>query len=199
MYGYAYSITYFCQLFGKSRQAFYEQKNNDNDSGLTEAIVLKLVREIRTDLPRCGTSKLHFMLQEKLVQHHIKLGRDGLYDLLGKYGLLIRYRHKKPRTTHSFHHYKKYPNLIKEMILTQAGMLWVSDITYIAIANVYAYLSIITDAYSHKIVGYKLHPTLHAQGAIDALIMASKELKKQASLFIIVIEEFNIAVPIMCK
>lgn len=182
MYGYAYSITYFCQLFGKSRQAFYEQKNNDNDSGLTEAIVLKLVREIRTDLPRCGTSKLHFMLQEKLVQHHIKLGRDGLYDLLGKYGLLIRYRHKKPRTTHSFHHYKKYPNLIKEMILTQAGMLWVSDITYIAIANVYAYLSIITDAYSHKIVGYKLHPTLHAQGAIDALIMASKDVKKTSQL-----------------
>ena len=182
MYGYAYSITYFCQLFGKSRQAFYEQKNNDNDSGLTEAIVLKLVGEIRTDLPRCGTSKLHFMLQEKLVQHHIKLGRDGLYDLLGKYGLLIRYRHKKPRTTHSFHHYKKYPNLIKEMILTQAGMLWVSDITYIAIGNVYAYLSIITDAYSHKIVGYKLHPTLHAQGAIDALIMASKDVKKTSQL-----------------
>lgn len=182
MYGYAYSITYFCQLFGKSRQAFYEQKNNDNDSGLTEAIVLKLVGEIRTDLPRCGTSKLHFMLQEKLVQHHIKLGRDGLYNLLGKYGLLIRYCHKKPRTTHSFHHYKKYPNLIKEMILTQAGMLWVSDITYIAIANVYAYLSIITDAYSHKIVGYKLHPTLHAQGAIDALIMASKDVKKASQL-----------------
>jgi transposase InsO family protein len=177
-----YSIGYYCKLFGKSRQAFYEQKNNDNNLGLQDALVLKLVAEIRADLPRCGTNKLHFMLQEKFMQHNIKLGRDGLYALLGNYGLLIRYRKRKPYTTNSYHHYKKYPNLIKEMILTEAGMLWVSDITYIAILNRYAYLSIITDAYSHKIVGYKLHPTLHAQGAIDALIMASNDVKKTDKL-----------------
>ena len=124
-----YSIGYCCKLFGKSRQAFYEQKNNDNDAGLQDALVLKLVAEIRADLPRCGTDKLHFMLQEKFAQHSIKLGRDGLYFLLGKYGLLVRHRKRKPYTTNSYHHYKKYPNLIKEMILTQAGILWVSDIT----------------------------------------------------------------------
>lgn len=177
-----YSIGYYCKLFGKSRQAFYGQRNNDNDTGLQDALVLKFVAEIRIDLPRCGTDKLYFMLQEKFVQHSIKLGRDGLYFLLGNYGLLIRYRRRKPYTTNSCHHYKKYPNLIKEMILTEAGILWVSDITYIAILNGYAYLSIITDAYSHKIVGYKLHKTLHAQGAIDALIMASNDVKKTDKL-----------------
>lgn len=182
LYGYAYSIHYFCLLFGKSRQAFYEQKNKDNDAGLQDALVLKLVAEIRADLPRCGTDKLHFMLQEKFVQHGIKLGRDGLYFLLGNYGLLIRHRKRKPYTTNSYHRFKKYPNLIKEMILTQAGMLWVSDITYISILNGYSYLSIITDAYSHKIVGYKLHKTLHAKGAIDALIMASNDAKKTSQL-----------------
>jgi putative transposase len=177
-----YGVGYYCVLFGKSRQAFYEQKDKDTDIGLQAALTLKLVAEIRVDLPRCGTDKLYFMLHEKLVQHGIKLGRDGLYALLGKYGLLIRHRKKKPYTTNSYHHYKKYPNLIKEMVLTQAGMLWVSDITYIAILHGYAYLSIITDAYSHKIVGYKLHKTLHAQGAIDALIMASKDVKKTHKL-----------------
>jgi transposase InsO family protein len=177
-----YSIGYYCKLFGKSRQAFYEQKNNDTDTGLQDALVLKLVAEIRSDLPRCGTDKLHFMLQGKFVQHGIKLGRDGLYALLGNYGLLIRHRKRKPYTTNSYHHYKKYPNLIQQMVLTQAGMLWVSDITYISLRNGYGYLSIITDAYSHKIVGYKLHPTLHAQGAIDALIMASNDVKKTDKL-----------------
>jgi putative transposase len=177
-----YGIGYYCKLFGKSRQAFYGQKNNDTDAGLQDALVLKLVAEIRADLPRCGTDKLHFMLQQKFVQHGLKLGRDALYVLLGKYGLLIRHRKRKPYTTNSYHHYKKYPNLIKEMVLTQAGMLWVSDITYIATANVYAYLSIITDAYSHKIVGYKLHKTLHAQGAIDALVMANNDAKKTGKL-----------------
>ena len=102
-----YSVSYYCKLFGKSRQAFYEQIKAPGDKGLQDALVLKLVAEIRDDLPRCGADKLHFILQETFGSHQIKLGRDGLYRLLGKYGLLIRYRNRKPYTTNSHHHYKK--------------------------------------------------------------------------------------------
>ena len=172
------SVGYYCGLFGKSRQAFYEQKNETNDKGLQDAMVLKLVGEIRQDLPRCGTDKLHYMLRSSFGEHGIKLGRDGLYDLLARYGLLIRQRRRKPYTTHSNHHYKKYPNLIKDLSVTSAGHLWVSDITYIRKIAGFSYLSIITDAYSHKIVGYKLHPTLHSEGAIDALVMAAADVKR---------------------
>jgi putative transposase len=177
-----FSISYYCKLFGKSRQAFYEQKNEVDDTSLEDAIVLKLVGEIRRDLPRCGTDKLYHMLKVSFEQHGIKLGRDGLYRILGRYGLLIRYRKRKPFTTNSNHKYKKYPNLIRDMVITQPGQLWVSDITYIRLAYRFCYLSIITDAYSHKIVGYKLHPTLQAQGPIDALIMSGKDVKRTSSL-----------------
>ncbi len=177
-----FSISYYCKLFGKSRQAFYEQNKEGNDKGLQDALVLKLVAEIRKDLPRCGVDKLHYMLEQSFVQHGIKLGRDGLYRLLGNYGLLIRHRNRKPYTTNSHHHYKKYPNLIKDMVLTAAGQLWVSDITYIRKVNGFSYLSIITDAYSHKIVGYKLHATLHSHGAVDALTMAAADVKRTDSL-----------------
>jgi transposase InsO family protein len=122
------------------------------------------------------------MLKEKLKDHSIKLGRDGLYTLLGAYGMLIRSRSRKPYTTNSNHHYRKYPNLIRDMEITQAGQLWVSDITYIRHVSGFCYLSIITDAYSHKIVGYKLHPTLHSEGCIDALMMAAKDVKRTTSL-----------------
>lgn len=172
-----YSLSYYCKLFGKSRQAYYEQKNKPSKDNFQDALVLKLVKEIRKDLPRCGTDKLYFMLKEQLVTHKIKIGRDGLYRLLGEYGLLIRYRKRKAYTTNSHHMYKKYPNLIRDLTVFEAGKLWVSDITYIRVKNNFAYLSIITDAYSRKIVGYKLHPTLHAKGAIDALMMASKDQK----------------------
>ncbi len=182
MYGYGFSTAYFCKLFGKSRQAFYEQKNQMDNTGLQDALVLKLVKEIRENLPRCGTSKLHTMLQQSFKEHGIKMGRDALYNLLGRYGWLIRFRRKKPFTTNSNHAYKKYPNLIGQMQLTQAGALWVSDITYIGKLTGFSYLSIITDAYSHKIVGYKLHPTLAAEGAIDALIMAAKDEKRSGTL-----------------
>jgi len=48
---------------------------------MADAIVLKLVKEIREDLPRCGVPKLHYMLQDKLRVHGIKLGRDGLESM----------------------------------------------------------------------------------------------------------------------
>lgn len=175
-------VTYFCKLFGKSRQAYYKQDNQEEKYGLQDALVLKLVSEKRDDLPRCGTDKLHYMLQSSFAEHGIKLGRDGLYELLGRHGLLIRFRKRRPYTTDSNHPYRKYPNLIRGKVLTQAGELWVSDITYIRQTNGFNYLSIVTDAYSHKIVGYNLSKTLHAQGAIDALVMAGKDVKRTDKL-----------------
>ncbi len=181
MYG-TFGVRYFCALFGKSRQAYYEQMNRGDDQGLKDTLVLKLVGEIRNDLPRCGTTKLHFMLEGAFKEHGIKMGRDALYELLEQHGLLIRQRRRRPYTTDSNHPYKKYLNLIRDLQLTAPGQLWVSDITYIRLVDGFAYLSIITDAYSHKIVGYKLHPTLHSQGAIDALLMAQKDIKKKDGL-----------------
>jgi transposase InsO family protein len=182
MYG-NFSKNYFCKLFGKSRQAFYKQQEEDTErADLEESLVLRLVKEVREELPRCGTDKLYSMLRSSFIEHGIKIGRDALYELLGNYGLLIRQRKRKPYTTDSNHPYRKYPNLIKEKVLMQAGELWVCDITYIRQVNGFSYLSIITDAYSHKIVGYKLHPTLHAEGAIDALQMAVKDEKRTDKL-----------------
>jgi putative transposase len=174
-----YSVRYFCALFGKSRQAWYDQSGQAEKLQLSNTIVLKLVEEIRAQLPRAGVPQLYQMLQEPFKQHGIKMGRDGLYELLGSHGYLIRYRRRKRYTTDSNHAYKKYPNLIKEMLLTHPGQLWVSDITYLRHAQGFCYLSIITDAYSRKIVGYKLRPTLHSQGAIDALIMAATTTKQR--------------------
>ena len=149
---------------------------------MADAIVLKLVREIRQDLPRAGVPKLHFMLEEKLAAHGIKIGRDALYQLLGEHGYLLRYRRRKPYTTDSNHPYKKYPNLISEIkYLTHAGQLWVSDITYISVEEKFCYLSIVTDAYSHKIIGHCLYPSLHSNGPVNALLLAVKS-KRQASI-----------------
>src|SRR3989337_321019 len=97
------SVRYFCSLFGKSRQAWYEQVNRRGEEHLSDTIVLKLVKEIRENLPRAGVPKLHFMLKEKLFAHGIKMGRDALYQLLGEHGYLIRYRRRKPYTTDSNH------------------------------------------------------------------------------------------------
>lgn len=175
-------MRYYCSLFGRSRQGWYEQTKREDEQHMATTIVLKLVREIREDLPRAGVPKLHHMLQEKLPAHGIKMGRDALYQLLGEHGYLLRYRRRKHITTNSNHPYKKYPNLIRDIkYLTHPGQLWVSDITYIRLAQGFSYLSIVTDAYSHKIIGYALHPTLHSDGPVNALLMAAKS-KRQSTL-----------------
>lgn len=177
-----YGVGYFCRLFGKSRQAWYEQMNRGREQQLSTALVLKLVEEIRVELPRIGVVKLYPMLKAQFLQHGIKMGRDALYDLLSEHGYLLTYRRRKPYTTDSNHRFKKYPNLIREMLLSRAGQLWVSDITYLRLTKGFCYLSIITDAYSRKIVGYQLHRTLHSDGAVLALKMALNDLKQKDRL-----------------
>lgn len=181
MYG-QYSVRYFCSLFGMSRQAWYDQKDRQAEQQLSDTLVLKLVAEIRNELPRVGTRKLCHLLNHRLLPHGITIGRDKLYELLGHHGYLLRYRRRKVYTTDSNHPYRKYPNLIRELMLTKASQLWVSDITYIRIHQGFAYLSIITDAYSRKIVGYCLHPTLSSEGAIHSLRMALQQCSTKQNL-----------------
>jgi transposase InsO family protein len=122
------------------------------------------------------------MLREPFAAHGIKMGRDALYALLGSHGLLVRFRRRRPYTTNSDHPYNRYPNLIRNFRPERAGQLWVSDITYLRHPGRFSYLSIVTDAYSHKIVGYKLHATLHSEGAVAALAMAAKDPKRTEGL-----------------
>ena len=149
---------------------------------MAAALVVGLVKEIRAELPRCGTAKLHFMLSEKLKEHRIKLGRDALYDLLRQHGYLIRQRRRRPHTTDSRHPFRKYPNLIRGMEIDCPNQLWVSDITYIAIGTGFGYLSIVTDAYSRKVVGYWLHENLNREGPIQALLQAQRQRKSRQNL-----------------
>jgi len=173
-----HSIGYYCSLFGRSRQAYYEYQPHYDKNAIRDTIILKLVSEARQDLPRSGVPQLRQLLKKPLAEHGIKTGRDSLYQLLGEHGYLLRYRRRKAYSTNSNHAYKKYPNLIKNKTINKAHQLWVSDITYIRLREGFAYLSIITDAYSRKIVGYHVQKTLHAAGPIEALFQALRQRKK---------------------
>lgn len=88
-------------------------------------------------------------------------GRDAFIEILRKHGLMVHLRRRKRyKTTDSNHHYRKYPNLIKEIIPMRPNEIWVADITYVEAEEGVCCLSLITDAYSHKIVGWTLGPTL---------------------------------------
>lgn len=163
-----------CSLLGYSRQAYYQyQKQQEKEAFQAELIVQEVLRHRKLQ-KRIGGRKLFGMIDSFLHQHAIVMSRDAFFNVLREYGLLVRIRRRKAKTTNSDHPYRKYPNLIKEFIPIAANQLWVCDITYIVIGDGFGYLSLITDAFSRKIVGFCLHKTLSAQGPILALKQALK-------------------------
>jgi len=179
------SLGSLCELFGVTRQAYYDAAEHEKKTSIAHMLVLSLVREYRSNIPFIGTRKLLFLLVPDLIQHGIKIGRDQLFELLRFHGLLIRRRKRMVKTTDSHHWLKKYPNLIKGLEVTGPNQLWVSDLTYIRTLEGFSYLSLITDAFSRKIVGYSLYQTLEAVGCINALRMAVEGRKCDSPYFLI--------------
>jgi putative transposase len=177
------SIQTLCSLLGYSRQAFYKFVKQAEKEALQHDLILQEVLRIRKTLKRLGTRKLLFKMEGFMREHQIDIGRDAMFDLLATHKLLIRKRKRRvPVTTFSDHWMRKYPNLIVDFIPTAPNQLWVSDITYIALKDDFAYLSLITDAYSRKIVGFYLSETLAADGCIKALQMALKNNRQLGRL-----------------
>ena len=161
-------------MFGNSRQAWYKKQKAIFKRAVEEHLVVEMVCDIRKEMPRIGSRKLAKMLADSKVS----IGRDALFDILGRNGLLVRRRRNRIKTTQSSHWLRKYRNLIKGVNPTGPNQLWVSDITYIKTIDEVLYLFLITDAYSKKIIGFCLADTLEATHAIQALKMALKQRPK---------------------
>jgi putative transposase len=166
-----------CDLFGKSRQAYYQRSKYIYKEEVKSEILLQLVGKERKLMPRLGGRKLIKLIQPRLPEE-LYLGRDSFFDFLRDKGLLIRKRRYRVRTTYSNHWMHKYPNLIKDFRPEKAHQLWVSDITYIETMEGFGYLSLVTDAYSRKIIGWELGATLEAKHTVKALQMALTQLPK---------------------
>jgi len=163
-----------CRLFGITRQAYYKNIKYQKKVITEDHIVLQLIWTIRKDHPRMGGRKMHFMIREEMDRLNIKMGRDAFFDLLSSEHLLVQQKRRKHITTNSKHWYKKYPNLIREITPNRPNQVWVSDITYIKTNQEFLYLFLISDAYSKKILGYRLAKNLDSTHAVNSLQDAIK-------------------------
>lgn len=146
------------------------------------ALIKPMVDEIRRKMPRLGTRKLYFLLQEDFKRSNIKIGRDGLFKYLKAENMLVRPIKSYTKTTSSKHWLKKYPNLMKGVIVTRPEAYFVSDITYIKSAQRTHYLSLVTDAFSRKIMGYQLSDDMSSENVVKALEMAVSKRKTSLPL-----------------
>ena len=162
-----------------TRQAFYKR---DEDALLArlaiEQFVVQFVLGVREEDPEIGMDKLWRMYSGKFPEEY-RVGRDVFRSILHERGLHLRRRPRATRTTDSRHNLPTYPNLVKSVIPTRPNHIWVSDITYIMTEDPdsplgyrFVFLTIVMDAYSKRILGWYVAPTLEAAYCIRALKMA---------------------------
>jgi len=173
------SVTHCCSLLGYTKQAYFKQLKVIEKEAMQEDLILYEVQLIRESQPVIGGRKLFYIVSKRLTGV-IKIGRDAFFTLLREHKLLVhRKRAVRPITTISWHHFHKYPNLIKGITPLKPNRIWVADITYLTSRyGTFFYLSLITDAYSRKIIGWYLSEDLSIEGPLHALETALHGLPK---------------------
>lgn len=168
-----------CYLFGIDRQVYYRKIKRKISKQSKARQVVSMVLEIRKSMPRLGARKLYHLLSDKLQL--IKIGRDKFFDILRANHLLIQPKRRYHITTNSHHRFRKYQNQILDLEINRPEQVWVSDITYIGKRENPCYLSIITDAYSKKIMGHYVADNLNTESSLKALKAAVKQRRDKNS------------------
>ncbi len=172
------SIDLLCRKVGMSRQNYYKAHRRRRRKEVDDELIEKLVKVERASQPRLGGRKLYFMLKPEMENAGVSIGRDLFFEALRTNDLLLEPLPASPHTTNSRHSLPVFRNTIKGRRLTGPNQVWVSDITYIRTIEGFLYLSLITDKYSRKIVGYNLGGTLETEESLKALAMALKTKPK---------------------
>lgn len=167
------TVNEVCKEHGITRQGYHAARKRAEARKARESEALEKVKGERRVQPKIGTRKLYDLFEETF--RRLKIGRDKLFDLLRRHGLLVRKKRRSIDTTHWWHTLRRYPNLVKELTPRRPNELWVSDMTYIPVGDGFNYASIVTDAFSRKIVGFHLAPTLETIGPMKALKMALRD------------------------
>ena len=140
---------------------------------LSETEVITTVKEIRSQAPGIGAYKLFLMLRE-LYPEEMR-GRDWFYRLMHEKHLMLKPQRRR-HTTNSNHNYRKYSNLTKGISIVRANQLWVADITYIDTDMGVVYLHLLTDAFTHEIIGWVLSDSLVSSNTVAALDMGIEKV-----------------------
>ena len=140
-------------------------------------MIIQSVRIYREQKPGIGSRKLYVLIKREFGSQRGFPGRDKFLDLLSEQGLLLRIKRRRHyKTTDSNHPFKHYPNLIRDKVFNAPNQAWAGDITYVETRDGVCYLSLITDLYSRKIVGWALGKTLQTIHCRRAQQMALQTL-----------------------
>jgi putative transposase len=168
----AMTIDRLCRLAGVSRAGYY-RSFQQNEPRRHDTMVRDAVQRIALASGRRHGYRYvtHQLRREGVVVNHKRVRRLMSEDAL----LCLRKRAFVPRTTDSRHDWQIVPNLARGLRLTGPDQLWVADITYVRLQEEFAYLAVVLDAFTRRVVGWAMANHLRAELAIAALTMALED------------------------
>jgi putative transposase len=156
-----------CRQAGVSRAGFYR----DWEEKEPDAAVMALrdaVQKVSLKYPRYGAEKV--AAQMRLEGWKISVSR--VQRLRREDNLLAVRKRKFIVTTDADHQFLIYPNLARHLVLTSVNQLWVADITYLRLSGEFVFLAVVLDAFSRRVLGWAVGPTLRAELPLEALNLA---------------------------
>lgn len=141
-----------------------------------------MIVNIRMRQPKIGGKKLYRLLKNDLESLDFKIGRDKFFEIMRDNSLLVLRKRRYVKTTNSHHRFMVYKNLIKELEINRINQVFVGDITYLRTEGGFVYLSLLTDLYSRKIVGYSVSESLSTAISIASLKMSLKGVEEPERL-----------------
>jgi transposase InsO family protein len=152
---------------------YYRPKRQSLEYKEAEADLRGKIEAICLEFTRYGYRRVTRELKHRgyLVNH------KKVLRIMRESDLLCRVKRKWVKTTDSKHPFRRYPNLIKGMVINRLNQVWLSDITYIRIRAGFVYLAAILDAYSRKVIGYVVSTALDTSLTLEALKMAIERRK----------------------
>lgn len=176
------NVSRLAHRIGCTRQALYESPVVRQTHPYTD-LWLEYVRAVRCRHPRMGIVKLRHKFLEHSQLTPYEAGRDWCFEVARDHELLAAIpRRGHPRTTYSQHRLGYAPYLAKDMVPTGPNQLWVADLTYIRTRKGWAYLALLTDAFSRKVVGWDVSTSLEMAGCLRTLQRALKSERPAAGL-----------------
>ena len=153
-----------CATLEVSKSAYYHT-NGKNPAVDKDKAILDQIRTIASDFSRYGYRRM----TKELQRNDIVVNHKRVHRIMKEHSLLVKRKRFTPITTQSNHNLPRYDNLIKEKVIAKSNEVWVSDITYIPVQNEFAYLALIMDLYSRKVIGWDLSRNVDTTLTLTAL------------------------------
>ncbi len=157
-----YSVAQACRLLDLPRSSYYYQPCSRDDRALEAAI-----EAVRSEFLMYGTRRVTAQLHR--APHLLEVNRKPVQRIMRQKDWLRPVKRRKCRTTNSEHPYPRYPNRVKDLLVTYPDQVWVADITYIRLAEEFIYLAVVLDVFTRSVRGWQLSTRLDQELSLGAL------------------------------